>query len=145
MKFEGAKAYKDRRLQKEIKSAANGALDERQIKDDAQKICEFYQKAGYNQAQVTYNIDRNRSTGFGTVTFKIREGVRVKIAAINFIGNDHIDPLFEATVQAAEEAIVNAMIAAKDMCGEGGHCAKAIPHAELVALLRRFGRYQPPH
>ncbi len=90
VKFEGSKAYRDRRLQKEIKSAANGALDERQIKDDAQKIYELYQKAGYNQAQVTYNIDRNRSTGFGTVTFKIREGARVKIAAINFVGNDHV-------------------------------------------------------
>jgi outer membrane protein insertion porin family len=90
VKFEGAKAYRDRRLQKEIKSAANGALDERQIKDDAKKIYELYQKAGYNQAQVTYNIDRNRSTGFGTVTFKIREGNRVKIAAINFVGNDHV-------------------------------------------------------
>jgi outer membrane protein insertion porin family len=90
VKYEGAKAYRDRRLQKEIKTVANGALDERQIKDDAQKIYELYQKAGYNQAQVTYNIDRNRSTGFGTVTFKIREGVRVKIAGVNFVGNDHV-------------------------------------------------------
>jgi outer membrane protein insertion porin family len=90
VKFEGAKAYKDRRLTKEIKSAANGALDERQIKEDAQKIYEFYQKSGYNQAQVTYSIDRDRQNGFGTVTFKIREGARVKIAAINFVGNDHV-------------------------------------------------------
>lgn len=90
VRFEGAKAYKDRRLTKEIKSAANGALDERQIKEDAQKIYEFYQKSGYNQAQVTYSIDRDRQNGFGTVTFKIREGARVKIAAINFVGNDHV-------------------------------------------------------
>jgi outer membrane protein insertion porin family len=90
IKFEGTKAYKDRRLLKETKSQANGALDERQIKDDAQKIYELYQKAGYNQAQVTYSIDRNRSTGFGTVTFKVREGARVKIASINFVGNDHV-------------------------------------------------------
>ena len=90
VKFEGNKAYKERRLIKEIKSAANGALDERQIKDDAQKVYEFYQKSGYNQAQVTYSVDRNRSTGFGTVTFKVREGARVKIAAINFVGNDHL-------------------------------------------------------
>ena len=90
VRFEGNKAYKERRLLKEIKSVANSSLDERQIKDDAQKIYEFYQKSGYNQAQVTYGIDRNRSTGFGTVTFKIREGARVKIAAINFVGNDHI-------------------------------------------------------
>ena len=38
VRYEGNKAYKDKRLQKEIKTVANGALDERQIKDDAQKI-----------------------------------------------------------------------------------------------------------
>jgi len=90
VKFDGPKAYKDRRLMKEIKSVANGPLDERQIKDDAQKIYELYQKAGYNQAQVTYTVDRNRSTGFGTITFKVREGARVRISAINFVGNDHV-------------------------------------------------------
>ena len=90
LKFEGNKAFKEKRLLKEIKSVPNGALDERQIKDDAQKIYEFYQKNGYNQAQVTYSVDRNRGTGFGTVTFKVREGAKVKIAAINFIGNDHV-------------------------------------------------------
>ncbi len=88
--YEGNKAFKGRRLAKEIKTVANGPLDERQIKEDNQKIYEYYQKRGYNQAQVTYNIDRNRSTGFATITFKIREGPRVKIAAVNFIGNDHI-------------------------------------------------------
>ncbi len=88
--FEGAKKYKDRRLSKEIKTAPNGALDERQVKDDAQKIYEFYQKNGYNQAQVTQSIDRNRSTGFGTVTFKIKEGAKVRISTISFVGNDHV-------------------------------------------------------
>ena len=63
----------------------------------------------------------------------------------SFIGNDHVDPLFEATAQAAEESIVNAMIAARDMQGDAGHYAKAISHAELIALLKRFGRYEPPH
>jgi outer membrane protein insertion porin family len=88
--FQGNKAFKEKRLLKEIKSVPNGSLDERQIKDDAQKIYEFYQKNGYNQAQVTYSVDRNRSTGFGTVTFKVREGAKVRISAINFIGNDHV-------------------------------------------------------
>lgn len=88
--YEGNKAVKSRRLAKEIKTLANGPLDERQIKEDAQKIYEYYQKRGYNQAQATYTIDRNRSTGFSTVTFKIREGARVKIAAVNFVGNDHV-------------------------------------------------------
>jgi D-aminopeptidase len=62
-----------------------------------------------------------------------------------FVGNDHLDGLFEATVQATEEAIVNAMVAARDMQGEGGRYAKALPHDALVRLLKRYGRYRPPH
>ncbi len=90
VKFEGNKALKARRLAKEIKTIANGPLDERQIKEDNQKVYEYYQKHGYNQAQVSYTIDRNRSTGYATVTFKVREGPKVKISAVNFVGNDHV-------------------------------------------------------
>lgn len=66
------------------------------------------------------------------------------VQQMSFIGNDHIDPLFEATAQAAEESIVNAMIAARDMQGDDGHYAKAISHPALIKLLKRFNRYQPP-
>ncbi len=90
VRFEGNKAYKERRLRRELKTLQNGPLDERQVKEDSEKIYEYYQKNGYNQAQVSYTIDRNRSTGFGTVTFKIREGAKVKISSIRFVGNDHI-------------------------------------------------------
>ena len=64
----------------------NQALDERQIKEDSEKLREYYQKAGYNQVSVNYTIDRDRIGGFGTVTFKIREGAKVKIADIKFVG-----------------------------------------------------------
>ena len=67
------------------------------------------------------------------------------VQQMSFIGNDHIDPLFEATAQAAEESIVNAMIAARDMQGDDGHYARAISHPALIKLLKRFKRYQPPH
>lgn len=88
--FEGLDYAKPRRLLKEIASIVNGTLDERLIKDDSRKIYEFYQKNGYNSAQVTYSIDRNRNTGFGTVTFKVREGAKVRIKSVNFVGNDHV-------------------------------------------------------
>jgi D-aminopeptidase len=61
-----------------------------------------------------------------------------------FVGNDSLDDLFAATVQSTEEAIVNAMVAAKDMTGEGGRYAKAIPHDELVRLLKKYNRYASP-
>jgi len=57
-----------------------------------------------------------------------------------FIGNDALDPLFLGTVEATEEAIVNAMVAARDLKGQDGHYAIAIPHEKLRELLRRFGR-----
>jgi D-aminopeptidase len=62
------------------------------------------------------------------------------LAQSTSLGNDQLDPLFNATVEATEEAIVNAMVAARDMQGTEGRYAKAIPHAELVKLLRQYGR-----
>ncbi len=59
----------------------------------------------------------------------------------SFVSNEHIDPFFTATVQATEEAIVNAMVAAKDMQGTEGHSARALPHDKLIELLKRYGRY----
>jgi D-aminopeptidase len=66
------------------------------------------------------------------------------LAQAEFLNNDRLDPLFEATVQATEEAIVNAMVAARDMQGTEGRTARALPHDQLVALLRRYRRYEPP-
>ncbi|MGH8242241.1 MAG: P1 family peptidase [Steroidobacteraceae bacterium] len=77
------------------------------------------------------------------VAFSTANGVPLSdgpFPAATFTENGLLDPLFEATVQATEEAIVNAMIAARDMNGADGHFAKAIPHAELVKLLQRYGR-----
>jgi len=60
--------------------------------------------------------------------------------AAEFVDNDSLDDLFEATAQATEEAIVNSMVAARDMTGNDGHVAKALPHDVLRALLKRYGR-----
>ncbi|HEU4517395.1 MAG TPA: P1 family peptidase [Steroidobacteraceae bacterium] len=61
-----------------------------------------------------------------------------------FTENGKLDTIFEATVQATEESIVNALVAAKDMDGVDGHYAKALPHAELKKLLARYGRGTTP-
>jgi len=90
VRFQGNNRVKVSRLEKEVKIRPNTALDERQIKEDSEKIREYYQKAGYNQVSINYTIERDRSTGFGTVIFNIREGNRVKIQAIRFEGNDSI-------------------------------------------------------
>ena len=90
VKFEGNKKVKTSRLEKETTIRPNTALDERVVKNDAEKLHEYYQKEGFNQVQITYDIDRDRSTGFGTVIFKIREGEKVRIGDIRFTGNAHV-------------------------------------------------------
>ena len=49
-----------------------------------------------------------------------------------------IDPLYKATVEATQEAILNAMCAAETMTGHSGHTAPALPLAEVSELMRRF-------
>ena len=90
VRFQGNKMVKASRLEKEISTRPNTALDERAVKSDAEKLHEYYQKSGYNQAQITYDLERDRGTGYGTVLFKIREGAKVRIADIRFTGNDHV-------------------------------------------------------
>jgi D-aminopeptidase len=58
----------------------------------------------------------------------------------DFVGNESIDPLFIGTVEATEEAIINAMVAAKDLKGQGGRYAIAIPHEALRDVLRQYNR-----
>jgi D-aminopeptidase len=79
---------------------------------------------------------------FSTANAKAMSGAEVLGA--EFLDNGYLDVLFEGTVQATEEAIVNAMIAARDMEGNGGHSAKALPQAALLDLLKRYGRGNTP-
>jgi len=51
-----------------------------------------------------------------------------------------IDPLFEATVEATEEAIVNALVAAETMTGRDGMVAHRLPHDRLVEVMRAHRR-----
>jgi L-aminopeptidase/D-esterase-like protein len=62
------------------------------------------------------------------------------VMAVHMLANDAISPLFDATVLATEEAIVNAMVAATDMKGDRGHVAKAIDHEQLQRVLRQYNR-----
>ena len=59
---------------------------------------------------------------------------------IKMLPNDSLDPIFLATVQATEEAIVNAMVAADTMTGINGHTAIGLPHDKLREVLKKYNR-----
>jgi D-aminopeptidase len=59
---------------------------------------------------------------------------------LTMLPNDRMDALFAATVEATEEAIVNALVAAETMTGADNHKAVAIPHDRLREVLRKYNR-----
>ena len=67
-----------------------------------------------------------------------------ELASISMLPNDALGPIFEATVQATEEAIVNAMVGARDMTGVSGHTVTALPHDGLRQTLQKYNRLAQP-
>jgi L-aminopeptidase/D-esterase-like protein len=58
--------------------------------------------------------------------------------------NDSMNPLFLATVQATEEAILNALVAAETMEGRDRNIVYALPHERLQEVLRKYQRLALP-
>jgi D-aminopeptidase len=61
-------------------------------------------------------------------------------AQITMLSNEQLNPIFLATVQATEEAVVNAMVAADTMTGVDGHTVQALPHQTLREILKKYNR-----
>ncbi len=85
-------------------------------------------------------------TGSGDIFLAVSTAGRVEatkldpLPSLAYIPNDRIDPVFEATVQAVEEAILNALIAAETMTGWNGQRVVALDHARLQEFLRARSR-----
>lgn len=62
------------------------------------------------------------------------------LVTVQGIPNGWINPVFEATIDATSEAIVNAMVAAETMTGANGFRVYALPHDRLREVLRKYGR-----
>ncbi len=63
-------------------------------------------------------------------------------SSLETLSNPQMSLLFEAVVQATEEAIVNALVAADTMEGRDGHRVLGLPHERLREVLRKYGRLQ---
>lgn len=62
------------------------------------------------------------------------------LVSLSMLPNERINALFDATTEATEEAIVNAMIAAETMVGRDGNKVYAIPHDRLKQVLKKYNR-----
>lgn len=76
------------------------------------------------------NAPENRVDRFETATLLTQ----------TFINDTQLNDLFQATIEATTEAVLNALVAAETMTGRDGNTAHALPHDRLRAIMRKYGR-----
>ncbi len=86
--IEGNSDIRTSRLRREIEMEAGMPLDEVRVKRDADKLFRFYQERSFPNAVVEFSITRDDELGTGVVVYRIDEGEKLRIANIEFIGND---------------------------------------------------------
>jgi L-aminopeptidase/D-esterase-like protein len=66
------------------------------------------------------------------------------LCSIEMVNDDQFDPIYIAVVDAVEEAVINAMLAAETMPGtiDGRPGIEAIPHNRLVEIMRDYSRLE---
>ena len=85
--FEGNQGLSERRLSNKAELETRTSLDEYEVKEAADRLTEYYVDKGYADAEVEYRIERDKSTGYATVTFVVVEQGKVQITKIEFEGN----------------------------------------------------------
>ena len=87
----------------------------------------------------------NNSSGdiflaFSTANEEAYESGGAKLRNAAFLRNDAIDPVFNAVVEATEEAVIDSMVCNQTMVGRDGNTSHALPLDQVMALLKKYGR-----
>jgi len=88
------------------------------------------------------NASGDLIVSFSTATAEVNHAEQGSPSAIAPLANERIDPLFQGATEATEEAIVNALVAARTMTGLDGARFFGLPHDELRAILKRYNRLE---
>jgi D-aminopeptidase len=64
----------------------------------------------------------------------------VQLCTASLPRNDAIDPIFNAVVEATEEAVIDSMVCNQTMVGRDGNTSYALPIDQVLALMKKYGR-----
>ena len=117
--------------------ATNAPLLPHQLKRMAKRVALGMARTG----SIGGNGSGDIFLAFSTANAQAAHPDKQGISQIQTLANDHLDPIFAATVYATEEAIINSMVAAEDM---DGHeiSVKALPHQELMDIMKKYNRFE---
>ena len=114
--------------------ATNAPLMPHQLKRLARRACLGLGRTGSIGSNFSGDIFLAFSTANATAV------MAKEIVRLTMVPNEQLDPIFDATVSAVEEAIVNALVAAESMIGRDDHKVIAIPHDRLSEVMKKYGR-----
>lgn len=114
--------------------ATDAPLDHRQLRRLAERAMLGLARTGSSGS----NGSGDYVIAFSTATEnRVRSGEAVR--SLKGLGNDALSPLFQATIEATEEAIYNSLLRATTMTGRDGHRVEALPIEKTVEILRKYG------
>ncbi len=115
--------------------ATDAPLQAHQLKRLARRVPMGLARTG----TVGYNSSGDIFLAFSTANEQAFASRRGHVQVETLTNND-LDPLFLATAEATEEAVIDSMLCAETMTGRDGRTAIALPHDELLAVMRQYGR-----
>ncbi len=77
-------------------------------------------------------------------TQRLKPPAGADVASVSTLDNERMTPLFEATIQATQEAILNSMLASDTMNGAEGSRVYGLPQDRLLQAMKKYGRLQAP-
>lgn len=110
---------------------------------DARNLRRLAQRSMMGLAR-TGGIAANGSGDY-VLAFSTHERVRIRHQqpgtsdTVVLLRNEHLSPLFMAVIEATEEAIINSMWAANSLSGKNNRIAEALPHEQVLDIMRRYG------
>ncbi len=91
----------------------------------------------------------SNGSGDYVIAFSTDTSIRIpvspteKLYTTSTLFNDDTSPLFMAAIEATEEAIINSLFTATAMTGRNGNTIEALPKDKVIAILKKYNRYQP--
>ncbi|HEY2866366.1 MAG TPA: P1 family peptidase [Pyrinomonadaceae bacterium] len=113
--------------------ATDAPLDARQLRRIAERSMAGLARTGSSMS----NGSGDYAIAFST---KNRINGSDKLRNVQVFGNDAMSPLFEAVIEATEEAIVNSLFKATTVTGKDKHTIQALPIEDTKAILKKYGR-----
>ena len=113
--------------------ATDAPLDHRQLKRLAERSMAGLARTGSSMT----NGSGDYAIAFST---KNRINMGEPLRNIQVVGNDSMSPLFQAVIEATEEAILNSLFRATTITGKDKHASEAIPIDKVKQLLKRYGK-----